>query len=277
MPLTEFQRRVLGVIGRSRAPESYLAGGTALHIAPNSTRYSHDLDLFHDAVEQVAEAFDQDRDLLEGHGYELEVTLSQPGFIRAVVKRDGESTRIDWARDSAWRFVPVIEDELGGYLLHPVDLATNKVLALAGRDEVRDFVDILYVMDHILPLGAVVWAAVAKDPGFTPLSLLEQLKRRGRPRPEEVDRLDLAQPFDLKVAKERWLRALEDADAFIRSRPAEEAGCLYFSEERQRFEAPAADIPLSDQGLATHYGRVGGVLPRPTDQDLSSHEPRSPQ
>lgn len=65
MPLTDFQRRVLGVLGPARTPDSYLAGGTALHIAPDSARCSHDLDVFHDAVERVAEAFEQDRKRLE--------------------------------------------------------------------------------------------------------------------------------------------------------------------------------------------------------------------
>ncbi|OGU02199.1 MAG: hypothetical protein A2W29_00260 [Gemmatimonadetes bacterium RBG_16_66_8] len=84
--------------------------------------------------------------------------------------------------------MPLVRDTLGGLLLHPVDLAANKVLALAGRDESRDFVDILFVHERVLPLGALCWAAVGKDPGFTPLSLLELLKRRGRYRPEDPRR-----------------------------------------------------------------------------------------
>lgn len=268
MPLTTFQRELLARLGTTRSPDSYLAGGAALHFAPNSVRYSHDLDLFHDAAERAAEAFAEDRKLLEEGGYTLEVILSQPGFIRTVVRRDEEATQVDWAQDSAWRFMPVVKDELGGYLLHEVDLAVNKVLALAGRDEVRDFVDILYIVDRILPLGPLVWAAVAKDPGFTPLSLLEQLKRRGRNRPEDVARLDLATPFDLPRAKETWLRALEDAEAFVLSRPPNETGCLYYSPRDRRFKKPSLDSDLEAQGLVQHYGRAGGILPRPTDQRL---------
>lgn len=268
MPLTGFQRRLLAVLAPVRTPDSYLAGGAALHFTPNSTRFSHDLDLFHDAAERVAEAFAQDRALLEAEGYALDVTLSQPGFIRALVRRGEGATRIDWAQDSTWRFMPVVQDELGGFLLHPVDLAVNKALALAGRDEVRDFVDILYVVDRILPLGALVWAAVGKDPGFTPLSLLEQLKRRGRHRPEDVARLDLAAPFDLVEAKGQWLAALEEAEYFVSSRPAEEVGCLYWSAARGHFEAPRAGVDLETQGLAVHHGRPEGVLPRPADQGL---------
>ena len=124
MPLTDFQREILATLAPARAPDSYLAGGAALHFAPNSVRYSHDLDFFHDSAERVATAFAEDSVLLETAGYSLDLQLSQPGFIRAIVRRDDLATQGSRLR-----------------LLHEVDLAINKTLALAGRDEPRDFVD----------------------------------------------------------------------------------------------------------------------------------------
>ena len=114
----------------------------------------------------------------------------------------------------------------------------------------------------MLPLGALVWAAVGKDPGFTPLSLLELLKRRGRYRPADFDRLQLTEPFDLTNAKTVWLRALAGAEAFARGRPAEEVGCLYYSVERQGFEMPGPDIAAASAGLVVHFGSPGGIVPR---------------
>ncbi len=268
MPLTPFQRELLAVIAPARTPDSYLAGGTALHFAPDSTRYSRDIDLFHDAEERVAEAFSQDRKLLERNGYALDTLISQPGLIRAVVSRDGVATRIDWARDSAWRFMPVVRDELGGFILHDVDLATNKVLALAGRDEPRDYVDTLFVMETILTLGPLIWAAVAKDPGYSPLSLLEQIKRRGRFRPEDMSRLDLVHPVDLVETKRIWLSAVSSAEAMILALPPEDVGCLYYSRNQDRFVEPTSDTTPENQGLVRHFGRLGGILPRPTDQSI---------
>jgi hypothetical protein len=154
--------------------------------------------------------------------------------------------------------MPLVRDAVGGWLLHPVDLAVNKVLALAGRDEPRDYVDILHIHDTVLPLGAVVWGAIGKDPGFTPVSLLELLKRRGRHRPEDFARLDLVTPFDVVAAKAQWLRALSEAEAFVRRQPAAEVGCLYWSAADQRFVMPGAQSSAS----APHYGRPGGVVPR---------------
>lgn len=261
MPLTDFQRKLLTTVAHEEAGESYLAGGAAIHFAPTSTRYSNDLDFFHDSVERVASAFARDRGRLEAAGYGVVVDISQPGFIRAEVALRGGSTRVDWAHDSAWRFMPLIREEAGGLLLHPVDLAINKVLVLAGRDEPRDFVDILFVDATVLPLGAAVWAAAAKDPGFTPRSLLELLKRRGRYRAEDFARLDLAQPFDVVAGKVRWLAMLDDAERFVRERPAAELGCLYWSVEAGRFVMPANEMPLSAT-LVAHYGRPGGVVPQ---------------
>jgi len=263
VPLTEFQRGILALLAPSRSPDSYLAGGAALHFTPNSLRYSNDLDFFHDSAVRVTTAWRNDSALLEGAGYEVTVEISQPGFVRAIVGRDGEATRIDWAHDSAWRFMPPVRDPLGGYLLHPIDLAVNKTLALAGRDEVRDFVDIIHVHETVLSLGGLVWAAVGKDPGFTPLSLLELLKRRGRFRPEELARLDLAVPVDLPAFKRTWLGALEEAERFVRSRPPGELGCLYYAPTAGRFVVPDPDIPLETQGVVPHFGRPGGVLPQP--------------
>ena len=262
VPLTDFQRELLALLGRNRAWDGYLAGGTALHFSPTSFRFSQDIDFFHDSVEAVAKAFANDSGALERAGYSLELRLSQPGFIRALVAIGDQAILIDWAHDSAWRFMPVVRDIAGCYLLHEVDLAINKVLALAGREEARDFLDVVYAHERILPLGATVWAAVGKDRGYTPVSLLEQLKRRGRYRQEDIDRLALAFPFDLAEGKLAWRGALADAGAFLRSRPSEEAGCLYYSPCRDRFTAPSPGVSLEEQGLVTHYGQLGGILPR---------------
>ena len=80
-------------------------------------RCSDDLGFFHDSEALVASAFSQDRGTLERHGYEVAVELSRPGFVRTLVSRGDEATRVDWAHDSAWRFMPLVRDTLGGLLL----------------------------------------------------------------------------------------------------------------------------------------------------------------
>jgi len=260
MPLTDYQASLALLLSGNRSFDSYLAGGAAILIEPNTTRISRDLDYFHDTESRVVEAFTADRRSLEEHAYVVEVDLNQPGYIRAVVGKGHEATKVEWARDSAWRFLPTVRDKRVGFMLHPVDLAVNKVLALAGRDEPRDVLDAHHVHRNVLPLGALCWAACGKDPGFTPLSLLELLRRRGRISEEDLARLDLVAKIDLRALKQEWLEALDSVESFVSSRPPEEIGCLYYSASRRAFVDPRE----ADDSVP-HYGRQGGVLPRVMD------------
>ncbi len=259
MPLTDYQAVLAKLLASNRTPDSYLAGGAALHLQPNGVRYSNDLDYFNDSEQRVASAYRDDRELLLANKYAIEPELEQPGYIRAIVTKKKQATKIEWAHDSAWRFLPPIADPRVGYTLHPVDLAVNKLLALVGRDESRDFLDVIHIDATILALGPLCWAAAGKDPGFTPISLLELLRRRGRYQPEDFARLLLARPLDLQATKTQWLSALDETARFIESRPPEEMGCLYYDTTDERFVDPSAK---TDHSVVPHFGRPGGVLPR---------------
>jgi len=262
MPLTEFQRELARLLSVNRTEDSHLAGGAAIHFQPNSKRFSSDLDYFHDSEQRVASAFSADKKLLTEHGYGIAIELQQPGYVRAGVVRGNNSTKVEWAHDTAWRFLPVEKHRDCGFILSPIDLGVNKLLALAGRDEPRDFLDLITMHEQLLPLGALCWAATGKDPGFTPLSLLELLKRRGKYRAEDFRKLLLAEPVDLHSLKQRWLEALETADEFIRRRPPEEIGCLYYSTAEQRFVAPESGESVENlRDIKAHYGGPGGVMP----------------
>ena len=260
MPLTAFQGEVLRLVGAALPADGYLAGGAAIHFEPSSARYSKDLDLFHDTVQGVATSFAAGAGALQAAGYVVDVQLSQPGFIRAMVSNASGATLVDWSHDTAWRFMLLQASPLGGWLLHPVDLAINKVLALVGRDEPRDFVDILYLTRTLLPLGPMVWAAAGKDPGFTPHLLLDLLKRRGHHRPDAFNRLDLVEPWDVMAAKREWLDALESAETFLSKQPPDELGALYWSHKKHQFVDPTVS-PDS----VPHYGQPGGIIPKVHD------------
>jgi hypothetical protein len=255
LPLTTFQAAIAELLSVNRSHDSYLAGGAAMHIEPNSKRYSNDLDYFHDSEERVATAFADDSQLLAQAGYQVEILMRQPGFVRALVRNKDDATKVEWAHDSAWRYLPTIRAPRSGFQLNPIDLAINKLLALVGRDEPRDYLDIHEGM-RVLPLGALCWAAAGKDPGFTPSMLLDLLRRRGKYRPEDFARLDLVEPVDLPALKSRWLAALADAERFFATRDPGEIGCLYYSPERKTFVQPTAG-----DKVVLHFGRPGGVLP----------------
>ena len=136
-----------------------------------------------------------------------------------------------------------------------------RALELTGRDEARDYMDVLFVHAEVLSLGALIWGAVRKDPGSSPLSLPELLRCRARYRLEEFDRLHLDRDVDLQNMKTRWLLALHNAFEFVNQRDPDQAGCLYHSVDEERFVAPDAAGSRPD-GVSPHFGRPGGVLPR---------------
>jgi hypothetical protein len=258
------QTAIARLIAVNRSPSSHLAGAAALHLEPNSPRASNDLDYFHDGEVLVGQAFAADRGVLEASGYEINVSLSQPGFVRAIVGRDGHATKVEWAHDSSWRFLPPIPDPVVGYRLHPIDLSINKVLALAGRDEPRDFLDVIYVHRNHLSFGSLCWAAVGKDPGYSPEMLVEMLARKGRYRGEDFAPLNLAAKPDIADLKRTWLEAVAEARRLVKELPPEDAGCLYWNPVDNRFVTPAGDLTR----LVRHFGCQGGVLPSVGDQPL---------
>lgn len=225
-------------------------------MSPESLRVSHDLDLFHNTEETVANAYALDTKVLEENGYTIETLISQPGFIRARIEKANQDLLIDWARDSIWRFLEPVSLQGIGWVLHPVDLAVNKVLALAGRDEPRDFLDTIFLLEKVLPLGALIWAAAGKDPGLNPQMLLDLLKRKGQITPQELARLDLSADIDIPSLHDTWRQALEEAQTWIDQRPPAESGCLYTDPKTGALIAPLADEPAS-----LLRGKPGGVLP----------------
>ena len=143
MALTPFQRQVCRLLAgvRAAAGAGYMAGEASLNEVLGGERVSRDLDLFHDSEEAVGSAWDADRQILEARGYAVRVVRERPSFVEAEVESGGSSVLVQWTRDSAYRFFPLVGHPELGLTLHPFDLATNKVLALVGRLEVRDWVD----------------------------------------------------------------------------------------------------------------------------------------
>ena len=259
MPLTRMHTEILGRIAANRSPDSYVAGATVLHRDAYTPRFSDDLDLFHDVEDSVAQCAEADAATLRAAGYTFSWLLRTPTFHRALVTLDGEQLKIEWAHDSAYRFFPVQEDALCGYRLHDADAATNKVLALAGRSEIRDFVDVLHLHDTYLSLGALAWAACGKDPGYTPEFVLDYAGRHVAYTQEDLDRLSLREPLDLRDLKQRWIGALDAARAIVATLPPPEVGCLYLGPD-QRPLTPDATAPQFDR-LKRHRGRVRGAWP----------------
>ncbi|MFA7157724.1 MAG: hypothetical protein WC299_00360 [Kiritimatiellia bacterium] len=265
MAITRLQGDILKLLAPSRRQhgESYVAGGVGLNLWLATPRQSRDIDLFHGTEEAIAATWAADRALLSSRGFVLDILREAPSFIEARVTRDHERTIIQWARDSAYRFFPLIEDELMGLALHPFDLATNKVLAMAGRLEARDWIDILNCDERIQPLGYLLWAACGKDPGYNPQSLLAIIARAHYSQ-AELDALDFegAHP-DARELGQRWHAILHAAGDIVNIIPAEKIGMCAARCNGELFRGTADDlnVALQRDAIRFHAGRIGGAWP----------------
>lgn len=267
MAFTAFQRAVCALLAAPRLAggESYVAGGVALNALTGGTRISRDLDLFHDTEEALARTWAADRELLQGHGYTVALARARPGFVEAGVARAGDSVLIQWSRDSAFRFFPLVQHPDLGLTLHPLDLATNKVLALVGRVEVRDWVDTIASHERIQPLGLLAWAAAGKDPGFTPPVIIEEARRTCRYSAAEVAELEFAGPApDAAALSRTWRAMLTEAEAFLAVLPPAAVGtCVVGPDGELWRESPAAlSQALAAARIRFHAGRIRGAWPQ---------------
>lgn len=266
MALTEFQRTVCRLIAANRKEggESYVAGGVALNTLTQSPRISRDIDLFHDTEEALIETWRADRRLLEAHGYRVTPTREGPGFVEAEVGKGTQQVQLHWARDSAFRFFPLVTHEDFGLTLHPFDLATNKVLALVGRLEVRDWLDVIRSHERIQPLGYLAWAACGKDLGYSPSFILEQAARTTHYSRVELEQLDFeGSPPDIQHLSQRWRRALSEAREICALLPPDQVGKCVLDREGRLFggDPPRLGSALTGRTLQFHAGSIGGALP----------------
>jgi hypothetical protein len=165
-------------------------------------------------------------------------------------------TRLEWVVDSDFRFFPTIPDETFGYMLHPVDLATNKVMAAAGRRELRDLIDLTTVHDTILPLGAIIWAAVEKSPGFTPEGLIAEIRRNVHYPAADWRALLSSEPLDPKDITSRLRSALDEAETFVTRMPTDKMGVLFLKDGHVVQPDPGRLLDYH-----THAGRRRGHWP----------------
>lgn len=254
MPLSKIQTEILRIIAQHRDPQSYVAGATPLN--REMARFSQDIDLFNDREERVEIAAETDAAALRAAGYQVSWVRRLSAIFTAAVEKGGEVTRLEWVVDSDYRYFPTVRDGQFGFMLHPVDLALNKMMAAAGRREVRDIVDLAMVHEKILPLGALAWAAVEKFPGFTPEGLIGQIRRNLHHPREEWNRLASAEAIDPDQVLARLREALDEAEEFVARMPTDRFGALFLKDG----EVVQPD-PERLENYQEHHGHRGGQWP----------------
>ena len=267
MSLTEYQRAVCRTLANERLAhgEQYVAGGAALNELLTAARRSYDVDLFHDTQEALLAAWRADRITLEQNGFEVKVMREYATFVEAEITRGNDGVLLQWVQDSAYRFFPLVEHPDFGLALHSFDLATNKVLALVGRVEVRDWIDTITCHEKVQPFGFLVWAACGKDPGLTPTFILEQASRSAHYSRKEIETLafDDGTVPDPVALGAKWRALLIDAAKTVAVLPEDTIGCCVLDSEGRLFTGTVETIPsaLTAGSLVFHSGCIRGAWP----------------
>jgi len=186
------------------------------------------------------------------------VTVRTNSFVDAVVSTaTGGMTRIQWLRDSAVRFFPAIKDKVFGYRLHDLDLAVNKVLAMAGRREPRDYYDVIKLHEAGQTLAMLAWAAPAKDPGLTPELILDEINRHSNYLASELQaEFPDAEP---RAMKKILLAATHEARDLFPKLPLSQVGYLYLDRKgRAALPDPKA---VAEKRLVLHGAVLRGAWP----------------
>ena len=199
--LSPLQEQVAAIIASLPEAEDFaLAGGGALIVRGEIQRGTRDLDFFGlnaAAVDRLAPVVQQQ---LNRAGYKVDLVLSGPGFSRLTVEGFGDRTEVDPAADA--RLFPAELGPNGILLLSGAELAVDKVLAVFGRAEARDLLD-LSAVEGGFDLRQLFALSAQKDRGFNVGVFAEMTERFDRLPREEFATSD--QGYErLKVAVVRW-------------------------------------------------------------------------
>jgi hypothetical protein len=178
-----------------------LAGGYAVQAHGFLNRMSSDVDLFAEASSEFdfSEAVGAVIKAYQREGLKVQTEVLAASFARLDVRSAADSSKVELGLD--WRKNKPIRLAIGP-VLHADDAVANKVCALFGRAEVRDYVDVdailasgRYTEDELLTLAA------DHDPGFDRSWFAEALAA--------IDRLPdrLFHPYDLSPEEAVALKA----------------------------------------------------------------------
>lgn len=253
MALTQLQSEILRRLAKNCSKSSYLAGGVILN--KNWARRSDDIDIFHDADEQVTEAAKVDLATLDAAGYKTHRDFIIYGAVDATVSDGTSSTIIQWFADTKLRFFPLVTDEEWGARLHQVDLAVNKVLAAAGRSKARDIADLVAIGRNYCRLGPLVLASAGKPPNFSPQRTIDEIRRHALSIPAEEFTAVKGLPGDWtpEFIRDETLRLLKSAEKYIMSASPDLVGILTVNKEQ---------IPIE----VSEGNRGDAILRRATDE-----------
>jgi hypothetical protein len=125
---------------------------------------TNDLDFFGASSDVIREQLPVLLEALMEDGFEVDIRRESPTFVRIPAFGLGSETEVDLAVDA--RLFP-LQSGAVSLVLTAEELAVDKVLAIFGRAEPRDFIDLTTLLKRFNLLD-LFKLAVQKDPGFRP-------------------------------------------------------------------------------------------------------------
>jgi len=172
----------------------YLTGGTALARFYFNHRESLDLDLF--TNDQSIDFYHVNQFVLSIF-YSLDLKISSQAntdtFIQSIVlEQDGSSLKVDLVKDIPIHFGENLFRD-GIWVDSLANIGSNKILAVFGRTDAKDFIDLYWILHHTeLKFGDLFALAQSKDTGLNELYLAYAL--------QNIDKISLfpkmLKPFD---------------------------------------------------------------------------------
>lgn len=211
MALTALQERVAALA--AALPESAgfaLAGGAAMAAHDMLDRPTRDLDYFAgpdgaEAVQRFADAFEQSA---KRDGLEVSRARQSATFVRFEVSDGDDECEVDLGID--YRALDSVSTRYGP-ALDLRELGADKVLAVFGRAEPRDFIDLAEVTRRV-PFAELVALAREKDSGLD-LAVLDRFMARVQAMRPERFGLDTASYRALVERVEQWREHVRELHA----------------------------------------------------------------
>ena len=203
--LTNLQKKILLLSGKLPDKEAfYLTGGTALSAFFLKHRKSRDLDFF-THVEELILPFSQELEAsLIKENLKVQRLRGFHSFVELSVDSEDDSTAVHFALDSPFRFdQPSYFEEIPGVKVDSlIDIATNKLLALFGRAELRDFIDVYFLVRERYAREYLTDKSAQKDPGFDLYWLGVAMERVDHFSDDSPDMLLLTRPCSMNEIKD---------------------------------------------------------------------------
>lgn len=204
--LTEKQKIILGEFKKDDRMSSlfYFTGGTALSEFYLKHRESADLDFFSNVTFDPQILLETVNSWSIKYDFTAKPTFNDPVHVFFLSFKDGDSLKIDFSR-YPYRQIEEPKD-FGGLRVDSLyDIAANKLLTVNQRTEVKDFVDLYYLMKEFnfwqLKDGVIAKFNMEMDPFLTAVDFMKVEKFQAMPKMFKKLDLETLKNFFRKQAK----------------------------------------------------------------------------